>query len=492
MKKYVWLIFVMTLISNDLISQENIKPTWESIDARPVAEWFEDAKFGIFIHWGPYSVPAWSPKGTYSEWYQYWMQTRTLFGNGNFTGTEVWDYHVKTYGEDVPYYQFGDMFKADLFEPEAWADLFSRSGSRYIVVTSKHHDGFTFWQSEEANDRGFPWNCVDIGPQRDILGALSDAIKKTNIKMGIYYSLYEWFHPWWQNDKERFVTEHFHPQFKDLINRYQPDIIWADGDWDMTDEEWKTPELLAWLFNESPVGETIVINDRWGKGIRKKHGGYFTTEYEAGRDYNRPWEECRGMGFSFGYNRNEDAEDYNSPQTLILMLVNTVSHGGNLLLDIGPDDRGRIPVIMQERLLQMGRWLKRNGEAIYDTRKWIRPVQWSEGEKDYKPEGQHYLGGDFILKQTIDPEPGYAVKELFFTSKGNDLFIISPRYKSEIVVEDFQPASDARVVFLATGEELVWKHQGHHMVIQMPPLYPGDLPPEQTYAYTFKIIGALK
>ncbi|MDX2442411.1 MAG: alpha-L-fucosidase [Bacteroidales bacterium] len=487
MKKRLMIGMVILFLTNSLMAQDKIEPNWESIDARPVPEWFGDAKFGIFIHWGPYSVPAWSPKGTYSEWYQYWMQTKSLFGNGKFSGTEVWDYHVKTYGEDFPYYKFGDMFKADLFEPDDWANLFVKSGSKYIVVTSKHHDGYTFWQSKEANDRGFPWNSVDIGPKRDILGDLSAAVKKTDVKMGIYYSLYEWFHPWWENDKKRFVDEHFHPQFKDLITRYEPDIIWADGEWSMSAEEWKTPELLAWMFNESSVGGTIAINDRWGKGIRKKHGGYFTTEYEAGAEYDKPWEECRGMGFSFGYNRNEDVQDYNSPQTLVLMLIDIVSHGGNLLLDIGPDDRGRIPVIMQERLLQMGKWLEVNGEAIYGTTKWTSPVQWSEGNKDFKPE-QHYTGGDFILKQTIDPEPGYAVKELFFTKKENDLYVISPKWTGhEIVIEGLESIHPQKVVFLATGQDVSFEKRGKNLVLKLPELYPGSLTPELEYAYVFKL-----
>lgn len=487
MKKRIVFGVVVLFFSYTLLAQNKIEPNWESIDARPVPEWFGDSKFGIFIHWGPYSVPAWSPKGTYSEWYQYWMQTKSLFGNGKFTGTEVWDYHVKTYGEDFPYYKFGDMFKADLFEPDDWANLFVKSGAKYIVVTSKHHDGYTFWQSKEANDRGFLWNSVDIGPKRDILGDLSTAVKKTDVKMGIYYSLYEWFHPWWENDKERFVDEHFHPQFKDLITRYEPDIIWADGEWSMSAEKWKTPELLAWMFNESSVGGTIAINDRWGKGIRKKHGGYFTTEYEAGAEYDKPWEECRGMGFSFGYNRNEDVQDYNSPQTLVLMLIDIVSHGGNLLLDIGPDDRGRIPVIMQERLLQMGKWLEVNGEAIYGTTKWTSPVQWSEGDKDLKIE-QHYTGGDFILKQTIDPEPGYAVKELFFTKKENDIYVISPKWTGhELVIKGIGSIHPQKVVFLATGQDVSFNKRGKNLVLKLPELYPGSLTPELEYAYVFKL-----
>lgn len=484
----LFLLSVIILTSGLLaFSQKKIEPTWESIDARPVPAWFGEAKFGIFIHWGPYSVPAWSPKGTYSEWYQYWLQKKTLFGNGKFTGTEVYDYHVNKFGKDFTYYRFGEMFKAELYDPEAWADLFVKSGAKYIVATSKHHDGYCMWPSKEANDRGFPWNSMDIGPHLDLVGELEQAVRKTDVKFGLYYSLYEWFHPLWVYDKEKFVSEHFYPQFKDLIERYKPDIIWPDGEWEMTAEDWKTPELLAWLFNESSVGKTIVINDRWGKGTRQKHGGYYTTEYESSTDFNKPWEECRGMGFSFGYNREEDIEDYNSHQTLILMLVDIVSHGGNLLLDIGPDAHGKIPVIMQERLLQMGKWLETNGEAIYGTKKWERSVQWSEGDRDYKPK-QHYLGGDFILKQTVDPEPGYAVKELFFTQKDGNLFAISPKWPGEkLVIMKFQVKKDTKISLLGREGSLKWKNEGKDLVIQMPPALPVESP-----AYVVKIKGGSK
>ena len=489
MRKIIVLLILSVLFSFNIQGQTTYQPTWESIDSRPVAQWFGDAKFGIFIHWGPYSVPAWSPKGTYSEWYQRWLQGENLFGNGDFKGDEVTQYHKKTYGSHFSYYEFGDMFKADLFEPDDWADLFEESGAKYIMLTTKHHDGFTLWPSKEANDRGFAWNSVDIGPKRDLVGELTTAVKKTDVKMGFYYSLYEWYHPWWQNDKERFVTEHFHPQFKDLVEKYQPDALWGDGEWDMEAEKWKTPELLAWLFNESSVKDSIVINDRWGKGIRKKHGGYFTTEYESeAPEFDKPWEECRGMGFSFGYNQNEDAQDYNSPKTLTLMLVNIVSTGGNLLLDIGPDSRGRIPVIMQERLKQIGAWLKINGEAIYATKAWNNSFQWSiKGKQDYKPK-QHYLGGDFILKQTIDPEPGYGVKELFFTENESAYFAISPKWPDEkLTIRKFKPSKNAKVTLLATGEELQWHIEGKNMVIEMPAFNPNKVTEEDYYAWAFKI-----
>ena len=295
MKRGIIIVFLFSFTAYVSPGQQKYTPDWKSLDSRPVAPWFADAKFGIFIHWGVYSVPAWSPKGTYSEWYQYWLQEKKVFGNGDFTGTEVYDHQVNTYGEDFTYYDFAKHFRAELYDPEAWASLFKRAGAKYIVVTSKHHDGYAMWPSAQANDRGFPWNSVDIGPHRDLLGELEQSIRKTDIRFGIYYSLYEWYHPLWRMDREKFVTEHFFPQFKDLITRYKPDIIWPDGEWMMTAEDWHTPELLAWLFNESPVAKTIVINDRWGKGCRQKHGGYYTTEYKAGVDFDKPWEECRGM-----------------------------------------------------------------------------------------------------------------------------------------------------------------------------------------------------
>ncbi len=490
MKKFRYILaLVCALNIMSCKAQEKVyEPTWESLDSRPIPNWFQDAKFGIFIHWGPYSVPAWSPKGTYSEWYQYWLQSKSLFGNGNFKGDEVTNFHKETYGEDFTYYDFGKEFKADLFDADEWAQLIKKSGAKYTVLTSKHHDGFTLWPNKEANDRGFAWNSMEVGAKRDLVGELSTAVKKTDVKMGLYYSLYEWYHPWWKNDKKRFVDEHFLPQVKDLVTKYNPDILWADGEWDITDEEWKSKEFLAWLFNESVAKDNIVINDRWGKGIRKHHGGYYTTEYETeAPEFKRPWEECRGMGFSFGYNQNEDAADYNSPKALVLTLVNIVSTGGNLLLDIGPDARGNIPVIMQERLLQIGSWLDTNGEAIYGTRLWNNSFQWSqEGEKNYKPK-QHYLGSEVILKQTIDPEPGYAVKELFFTQNDKAYFVITPQWKDSVIIRNFKLPKNGKISLLATGEELIGMQSGENVIIKMPDYQPNKMKETDNYAYAIKI-----
>lgn len=496
MKKTIYLIsatlIFLSLGTQNSNAQQVYEPNWQSLDSRAVAPWFEDAKFGIFVHWGPYSVPAWSPKGTYAEWYQYWMQEKTLSGNGKFTGLEVYNHHVETYGKDFSYYEFGKQFTARSYDADKWAKLFEDAGAKYMIITSKHHDGFTLWPSEEANNSwGFLWNAKDIGAKRDLLKELEVAVKKTDVKFGTYYSFLEWYNPLWIKDRAQFVKEHMHPQFKDLVENYKPDIIWGDGEWGMSPEQWKTPELLTWLFNDSSIADTVVINDRWGDGTRFHHAGYHTSEYGVELDGSKPWEECRGLGFSFGYNANEDAWDYAKERTLIYLLVNVVSHGGNLLLDIGPDANGNIPPIMQDRLLAMGDWLKVNGDAIYGTRKWIRSTQWSEkGEKNWKPTNVHYMPSDVIIKQTIDPEPGYAVREVFFTKKDKDVFAIVPKWPNEkLVIRDFKTAKNTEVSLLGSDLKFSFEQKGKDLIINVPNLTPDELPSK--YAYAFKISNVL-
>ena len=474
-----------------LFAQKKYEANWESLNSRPVATWFEDAKFGIFIHWGLYSVPAWSPKGTYSEWYQYWLQSQSIGGNGEFTGKEVPDLHTKLYGENFPYHKLASKFTAELWDPDEWATIFSRSGAKYVVLTSKHHEGYCLFDSKSAGkERGYPWTSLEIGPKRDIVKEYVAALRKKSIKAGLYYSIYEWYHPLYnRKDLPRFVDEHLHPQFKELAQNYAPDLIWVDGAWDYSAETWKTPELLAWLFNESPCKDYVVINDRWGKGGRQKNGGYYTTEYESGVAYEHPWEECRGMGFSFGYNRAEGAEDYNSAKALVLMLVDIVSHGGNLLLGIGPRADGKIPPIMEQRLLDIGKWLTINGEAIYNTRQWRTPIQYSEGNRNYKKMGNRYTSGNYILKQTVDVDKGYATKELFFTHKNNTLYAIMPLWKNNVTIKGIQGKSNTKVTLLLNKKNLTWKNVNGNMEVQMPPFDPNTMNGQAAYVLSISGIA---
>jgi alpha-L-fucosidase len=356
------------------------------------------------------------------------------------------------------------------------------------VLTSKHHDGYTLWPSAEANRSwGRPWNSVDTGPQRDLLGELSDAVNETSLKMGIYFSIYEWFNPLYTNDKSLYVDKHFIPQFKDVVNRYKPAVIFSDGEWDESDKFWKSESLLAWLFNEAPNKDYVVVNDRWGKDSRHQHGGYYTTEYGAGLpNANHPWEENRGMGFSYGYNRAESIDNYNSAKALVFMLIDIVSRGGNFLLDVGPTGDGRIPVIMQERLVEMGEWLKVNGEAIYGTTTWKKSEQWSEGEQYAVKGGRDQVLDYDILKLTVSPDPGRAVKEVFFTKKGSAVYAIAPKFPvGQLVIKDLQSPSGSTVSLLGYHQPLSWNQKGKDLVITMPNVRPDEM--AVNYGFVFKV-----
>lgn len=453
---------------------------WESLDKRATPKWWVDAKFGILVCWGFYSVPGWSVKGQYAEWY--WARVeRDKKRNGAW-----WQYHAKSYGEDFECSDFVPMFKAELFEPVRWAEVFRRSGAKYVILTAKYHDGFCLWPCAYANKAwGRPWNSVDAGPKRDLLGELGEAVRNEGLRMGLYYSLYEWYNPLWLSDRAGYVDEHMLPQFKDVVRRYKPSVIFADGEWDLPAEEWRSEEFLGWLFNESPCKDEVAVNDRWGKGIRHKHGGYYTTEYGAGlKGTGHAWEENRGMGHSFGYSRAESLSDYRSGRELVLMLIDFVSRGGNFLLDIGPTADGRIPVIMEERLLEIGQWLEVNGEAIYGTRPWRKSVQWSEGERPEVGYGKTYRAKYDIKEMTKKPSGGRAVIEAFFTSKGNILYAITPRRPvGKFVLTDVKPSKKTAVTILGLGKPLEFQTAGGNVAIEVPQLSIDEMPCRDAYVF---------
>jgi alpha-L-fucosidase len=289
--------------------------------------------------------------------------------------------------------------------------------------------------------------------------------------------LYEWYNPLYLRDKPRYVAEHTMPQFKDVVSRYQPSIIFSDGEWEMTAAQWRSPELLAWLYNDSPVKDEVVVDDRWGSDTRHKHGGYWTTEYTPGMAAtDHPWEESRGMGFSYGYNRAEQAEHYHSGRELVLMLADIVSRGGNLLLDIGPRADGAIPPIMEERLLQIGSWLKINGEAIYGTRPWSQAKQWTAGEQPKVNYGQEY-NAEYDFARLIEaPTGGKASIEAFFTAKGDSLYAILPRWPGrQFVLKDYAGAALKSVTVLGTDTPLRFQSGTNSVTVDLPELPVGLL-----------------
>lgn len=479
--------FMLTvLIVGQSLAQTQYEANWESIDSRPIPEWYTDAKFGIFIHWGLYSVPAFSKVGSYSEWYWMHLVDSTRSG-GDYDLTN--EFHTNMYGENFNYPDFAPMFTCKMFDADQWADIFDRSGAKYVVLTSKHHDGYCLWPSAEADKSwGRPWNSTNSGPMRDLLGELTTAVRKTDVKMGFYYSLYEWFNPLYTADVDLFVDTHMIPQFKDVVQKYAPSLIFTDGEWDHPYTTWHATEVLSWLYNESVCKEEVVINDRWGKNSRHNHGGYYTTEYGSGLpNADKVWEENRGMAHSFGYSITENIEDYNSSQELVYMLIDIVSRGGNFLLDIGPTGDGRIPVIMQERLLDIGKWLDVNGEAIYGTTSREKSCQWSKGKLTEEDRGQYKVKYD-VMKLTVAPDEGMARKEILFTQKENNLYCICPVYpKGKLVVKDVKMGSGAKVELLGYDKPLKWKKQGANIAIDVPALTASEVPCD--FAWTFKLTG---
>lgn len=452
---------------------------WASLDSRPTPAWYSDAKFGVFIHWGVYSVPAYAAVGVkgenpYAEWYWNSLQEGKK---------KTVEFHSRVYGANFPYANFAPMFRAELYDPDHWADVFVRAGAKYVALTSKHHEGFTLWKSAEANRTwGRPWNSVEVGPKRDVLLDLMEAGRAKSLKMGIYYSLYEWYNPLWLSDKVRYAREHMIPQFKDVVTHAKPSIIFADGEWELPSAEWGSPEMLAWLFNDSPVADEVVINDRWGKDTRHKHGGYFTTEYTAGMlKTDRPWEENRGMGYSYGFNRAERLEDYRTRRELTLMLIDIVSRGGNLLLDIGPAADGTIPTIMEDRLTAIGEWLRPHGEAIYGTRPFKVTRQWSEGKVPVMEE-KEYMGEYNITKMVDTPPAGFARIDAFFTANGSNTYVLLPRWPGATIdLRDLEVRADSKIAMLESGQALKWTRNGERISIQMPPR------PEHREVYVLKV-----
>ena len=439
---------------------ERYEAKWESLDRRPVPQWWRDAKFGIFIHWGPYAVPAFAPvnedvkysNACYAEWYQGFM------GRGV---KPVIDHHAAHYG-GMPYGNFASQFKAENFDAKAWAKLFKAAGAKYVVLTSKHHDGFALWPSPESPY----YNAVAMGPGRDIAREYVDAMSEAGLKRGFYYSLIEYANPLYpgirdgKSDAALTIGEWCRrvnvPQLKELATQYKADIIWTDGDWEYPSSEYLSEEFLAWLYNESPVRDTVVANDRWGKECRGHHGGHYTSEYgteeggeRSGFASQHPWEENRGIGKSYGYNGMETPAHYMSREKCVETLAMCVSAGGNLLLNVGPTSDGRIPPIMQDRLLAIGGWLKVNGEAIYGTTR-----------------------GD--LKADA--------KRVYFTRKGDVRYAIDFRGDGRpFAVTGVAPSS--RVTLVGSEVAVETRTEDGKLVIVPPTLAPADRPCEFALVY---------
>lgn len=346
--------------------------------------WWLDAKFGVSLHWGLYSVPAFSvpDSGTaLGEWYWNYIGNPPAAKPGN----PIQEFHNRVYGSDFSYEKFADSFKAELYDPADWAKLFHRAGAKWAVLTSKHHDGFELWPSNRSTSpSGAPWNSVVAGPKRDLVGDFVSALRDEGLRAGLYHSIFEWFNPLYRGEHPQdYVDQKLIPDLREIVEKYMPDDIIVDGEWDKDSDFWKTKDFLAWLFTNSSVKDTVAVDDRWGNECRGKHGGYYVCENGAYSDfcggtyggfahptYDHPWvywgTTCP-VG-SWGWSEAETYENFGTSDYFLRLLSSTVTDGGSLLLNVGPTHRGTIPAVQQGILLGIGKWLDINGEAIYETR----------------------------------------------------------------------------------------------------------------------------
>ncbi|ATG50466.1 alpha-L-fucosidase [Brachybacterium vulturis] len=379
-----------------------------------VPDWYRDAKLGIFVHWGLYSVPAWADvldrsdvtaenayaRHQYAEWY---ANTVRLDGPTR-------QRHEQRFGVGHSYEDFADDWHPAAGSAEGIVDLAVRAGARYLVPTTKHHDGFCLWGSATT-----PFTAARRGPGRDLIAEFAAAVREAGLRLGLYYSgAHDWhvsdFPPLTSND-ELFALRRNDPAFaelaaaqlRELIDRFGPDLLWNDIDWPDAGK-YDGRDALQQLFREHlaavPDG---MVNDRWGVPVH----GVLTREYQdIDAVQDQVFESTRGLGLSFGFNADESAEHALDGAELIRLLVDVVSKNGNLLINIGPRADGSIPPLQATALEQLGEWLGAHGATIYGTRPWFHEAVATP------PEGVRFTLGETAEGQRalhvllLDPSAG--------------------------------------------------------------------------------------
>ena len=383
-------------------------------------EWWRDAGFGLFIHWGAYAVPAGIHNGKESKEVGEWIMHSL-----NIPGSE--------------YEEYVKQFNPVKFDAKKWVATAKNAGVKYIVITSKHHDGFCLWDSKVTE-----YDIMDASPfKRDILKELTDACKAAGIRMCFYHSIMDWHQPDAESKKSyahqntenpdwnKYRETYLKPQIKELLTNYDPGVMWFDGEWipEWTEDQGK--DLYNFIKEVNPK---IIINNRVGKGRKGMQG---MNEYEdAAGDFATPeqeilegtsnydWESCMTMNDTWGYKKND--QNWKSSGDLIKNLIDVAAKGGNYLLNIGPMADGQIPKESVDRLGEMGKWMKVNNEAIYNTR----------SRSDYKE-------GDRI-KYTVSKDNAYT-------------YLIAEQISGPtLTVRNIAPKSGSNMYMLGSKKALKW------------------------------------
>ena len=482
---------IFALLSVQAGAAEKYNYSWDSLKTHPVPKWFDDAKFGIFIHWGPYSVIGHRKGGSgYAEW-----TPRNMYKEPDY----YYPYLDERFGGHPPELGYKDIIKrftAEHFDPQQWAELFEKAGARYVVPVAEHHDGFAMWDSELT-----PWCATKVGPMRDIIGELGGAVRARGMKYAPSYHRER--HPGYYSQtiyavhttpfpdiaaemeaipetvklygpfdySDAFIADYV-ARWKELQEKYRPDFMWLDHipifhkRWNK--EEFDSPQvgkfreaclrMIADYYNAAEQwGKEVCVNNKgpangmnWPEGIGfREKDNMKVDSASVGK-----WENPATLGTSYGYMIDEEKNDaYKSPTELVHLLCDVVSKNGNLLLNIGPRPDGTIPEGMQSRLLAIGKWLNRNGEAIYGTRPWV------------------VFGQE---KPTVR-----------FTAKGNTLYaILFEKVDQPFTVsfpQDYRMPNVSGISMLGSHKKIEWHIMDNRIQISPPAEWPGS------HAWTFKI-----
>jgi len=471
--------------------------TWKSLRTHPTPQWFRDAKFGIYTHWGVYSVPACGPNGT---WYPYNMYRE---------GTPQYEHHVKTYGppSEFGYKDFIPMFKAEKFDPEEWAELFKKAGAQFAGPVGEHHDGFAMWDS-----RFTEWNAAKMGPKRDVVGELERAIRAQGMRfmIALHHAENWWFFPHWKEEYDTSDPRYsglygpLHNQewavhkpevkssrdewrlqdkpskefldmwlgkIREVIDKYQPDMLWFDFGLRFVQERYKK-EAIAYYYNKER---------EWGKGVVVTYKGHDLVpgvgvlDLELGRfgelTYH-DWITDTSVDDQGAWSYVQDA-GFKPVSAIVHNLVDNVSKNGYLLLNVGPKPNGEIPEPAKECLLGIGEWLDINGEAIYGTTAWMT---YGEGPTQMEKTGY------FSEQQEVE----YTAKDIRFTVKGDVLYAICLGWPGEqVTIESLRRLYEseiASVKMLGVDQELEWSLTEKGLEIKTPTEKPCE------HAFVFKIM----
>jgi alpha-L-fucosidase len=465
---FAFTLVAFVLFSSRLGAQEKYQPTWESLSKYQTAEWFRDAKFGIFIHWGVY------PRNMYQ------------------VGSPEYKHHIATYGPQSKfgYKDFIPMFKAEKFDPHAWVTLFKKAGAKYVVPVAEHHDGFAMYKTALSK-----WNAYDMGPHRDVIGELAAEIKKQGLIFGLSSHRIE--HWWFFNGGKSFDSDVLDPKYNayygpahnedetmspefmndwlmrdiELVNNYQPQLVWFD---------WWIEQPALTPYRKSFASYYYNKGLEWNKEvvINYKHDSYpdgtAVLDLERGKldaIRDQPWQTDDAIGNqSWGYTTTNTFKD---ARYVVTNLIDIVSKNGNLLLNIGPKADGTITDEETQTLLGTGKWLDVNGEAIYATRPW----------KIYGEGPTKSASGSFA-----DQKVPFGAHDIRFTTKHDTLFVIAmglPTENTLIKALSIKSGNGkiATIKMLGSDQNITWKQKEDELIIEPSKQYPSEY--AVSYAVTF-------